>query len=66
MGRPWREGADQGPSEIGQKTDVKESYFISFFFFFLLAHENKTLKNKIQRNVVFHFVGSYKLMVISK
>lgn len=31
VGRPWREGADQEPSEIGQKTDVKESYFISFF-----------------------------------
>lgn len=29
MGRPWREGADREPSEIGQKTDVKESNFIS-------------------------------------
>lgn len=28
MGRPWHEGADREPSEIGQKTDVKESYFI--------------------------------------
>lgn len=59
MGRPWREGADREPSEIGQRTDVKESFdfCLSSVFFPPSGSHMKTKHKQNTEKCCLYFCG---------